>query len=62
LKKSPHLRYASGSIFPKNLDSRRYIAFKLAYLFFFFVFSFLFPFSAEKILLFYLADKASGGN
>jgi hypothetical protein len=26
-KKSPHLRFASGSIFfPKNLDSRRYIA------------------------------------
>jgi hypothetical protein len=45
-KKSPHLRFAPGSIFySKNLDSRRFIAAEKHILFFFFfvLFSSLFP-------------------
>ncbi|MDR1416903.1 MAG: hypothetical protein LBJ57_05745 [Prevotellaceae bacterium] len=50
IKKSPHLRYASDSIFfTQNLDSHRYIAFELAYLLFFFLFFFSFLFEGEII-------------
>jgi hypothetical protein len=61
-KKSPHLRYATGSIFfQKTLTAAATLLFNLHIFFFFFHF-FFFHFRPKKYYCFIMTDKASQRN